>query len=243
MSHGIIEGFSPIVGGGAVGFMVPPRPVEHPEEDVFRRAHEWQWPKSACLMLKPREKGVVIDVAERHVMTRLSLECEISCKGKYQKRETTLYTRSQNWVPSVDYPDEFYGFKDIPWQNVFEKTQTAGLDVRLAFMEPAFDELAWLEKRYGTVSRDRICEEWTDRRQQIEKLAAKDDPHYRIEHETARVYCFKGLVRIAYHSGPTDCEAWFNLGNGQVHITKGQSRQSVSGELSAFVDFLGKKLT
>jgi len=72
---------------------------------------------------------------------------------------------------------------------------------------------------------------------------AKDDPHYRIEHETARVYCFNGLVKMAYHSGPTECEVWFNLGNGQVYVTKGQSSQLVSGKLSAFVDFLGKQLT
>ena len=214
----VLEGFTPFVGGTRVGAMVPPRPVDHPEKDVIDRAKEWQWPKRGWFSLKPWDSGVTIDAAERHTLTRFALECEISCKGRFQKRETTVYSRSQNWVPSVDYPDEFYGFNDIAWRNVFEKTQTAGSDIRLAFMEPAYGELAWLESRYDTVSRDRICEEWEDRRRKIEETVLKIDPHYRLEREVARVYCFTGLVKIAYHHGLSHSVAWFNLGNGKVHI-------------------------
>ena len=52
----------------------------------------------------------------------------------------------------------------------------------------------------------------------VGETVLKIDPHYRLEREVARVYCFTGLVKIAYHHGLSHSVAWFNLGNGKVHI-------------------------
>ena len=69
-------------------------------------------------------------MAIRKSITRFSLEAKISCKGKYQKAETTAYWRSNHWVPDVDFPDEFYGFAEVSWTNVYERTVMVAVDVR-----------------------------------------------------------------------------------------------------------------
>ena len=148
---------------GAAGLMVSPRVEDCPEREVLSQAEKWMWPAKMKQVPKPWEKEAKIHEAVRKAITRFSLEAKISCKGKYQKTETTAYWRSNHWVPDVDFPDEFYGFTEIPWTNVYERTVTADDDVRMEFIEPDPDAVADIREKGASVDADRICETWKER--------------------------------------------------------------------------------
>ena len=115
---------------GAAGLMVPPQVEDCPEREVLGQVEKWMWPAKMKHVPKPCEKEAKIYESVRKSITRFSLEAKISCKGKYQKAETTACWCANHWVPDVDFPDEFYGFAEIPWTNVHERAVTADGDVR-----------------------------------------------------------------------------------------------------------------
>ena len=199
-------------------FFAPRDAEDHPEREILAKARGWNWPKLHWLMPKPWDEGVTIDDAERRAVTRLTIECEISFKGKFQKRERMRYTRSNNWVPDVDYPDEFYGFNEVAWKNIYENTQTAPSGLRMRFMSPRYNDLAWIEKQGASIGRDRICEEWESLEKSIQKSAEGKDRMFQLESETARILCFEGLVDLKYSRGGKGYRAWFNLDNGRVLV-------------------------
>ena len=207
---------------GAAGLMVPPRAEDCSEREVLGQAERWMWPAKMKHVPKPWEKEAKIHEAVRKPITRFSLEAKISCKGKYQKTETTAYWRSNHWVPDVDFPDEFYGFNEIPWTNVYERTVTADDDVRMEFIEPDPDALADSREKGASVDADRICETWKDRTEDVRRCASKDDPRYRLLRECVRIFTFGNIVRLNYTCRGADCIVWFNLGNRQVHVERGQ---------------------
>ena len=50
-------------------------------------------------------------------------------------------------MPDVDFPDEFYGFTEIPWTNVYQRAVTTDDDVRMEFIEPDPDTLADIREK------------------------------------------------------------------------------------------------
>lgn len=226
---------------GAAGLMIPPKVVDCPAREVLALADKWNWPEKLRHVPKPWEKEARIHEAVRKAITRFSLEAKISCKGKYQKTETTAYWRSNHWVPDVDFPDEFYGFTEIPWTNVYERTVTADDDVRMEFIEPDPDALADIRTKGASVDAERICETWKDRTEDIRRCANKHDPRYRLLRECVRIFTFGNLVRLNYTCRGADCIVWFNLGNRQVYVEKGQGGvvEPASNPTGALEKFLG----
>ena len=207
---------------GAAGLMIPPKVVDCPAREVLALADKWNWPEKLRHIPKPWEKEAKIHEAVRKAITRFSLEAKISSKGKYQKTETTAYWRTNHWVPDVDFPDEFYGFTEVPWTNVYERSITVDDDVRMEFIEPDPDALADIREKGASVDAGRVCEAWKDRTEDIRRCACKNDPRYRLLRECVRIFTFGSIVRIGYSCRGAECVVWFNLGNRQVHVEKGE---------------------
>ena len=231
---------------GAAGLMVPPQEEDCPEREVLSQAEKWMWPSKWKHVPKPWEKEAKIHEAVRKPITRFSLEAKISCKGKYQKAETTAYWRSNHWVPDVDFPDEFYGFAEIPWANVYERAVTADDDVRMEYIEPDPDALADIRTKGASVDAERICETWKERTEDVRRCANKHDPRYRLLRECVRIFTFGNIVRLDYTCRGADCIVWFNLGNRQVHVEKGQGgvvepTSNPTGSLEKFLGYLKRQ--
>ena len=199
----------------------PQRAADRPETEVVRLASEWCWPGRAEHVPKPWEKEAVIHEAIRKPITRFSLEAKISYKDEHEKTESITFTRAQHWVPHVEFPDEFYGFHEIPWKNLHEMSVSADNDVRMDFIEPDSVALAEVRKKGASVGEERICEIWNKRTEEVRRLALKRDIHYLLLRECVRVLAYGGIVRLAYICRGAECIVWFNLGNMQVHIEGG----------------------
>lgn len=204
------------------GLIAPQRAADRPETEVLRLGAEWCWPGRAEHVPKPWEKEAVIHEAIRKPITRFSLEAKISYQDEHEKTKTIAIMRAQHWVPYVEFPDEFYGFHEIPWKNLHEMSVSADEDVRMDFIEPDPIALSEVRKKGASVDAERICEIWNKRTEEVRRLALKRDMRYRLLRECVRVFAYGGIVRIAYTCHGAECIVWFNLGNMQVHVEKGE---------------------
>ena len=207
---------------GAAGLMVSPRVEDCPEREVLSQAEKWMWPAKMKHIPKPWEKEAVIHEAIRKPITRFSLEAKISYQDEHEKTKAITIMRAQHWVPYVEFPDEFYGFHEIPWKNLHEMSVSADEDVRMDFIESGPIALSEVRKKGASVDAERICEIWNKRTEEVRRLALKRDMRYRLLRECVRVFAYGGIVRLAYACRGVGCIVWFNLGNMQVHVEKGE---------------------
>ena len=196
--------------------------VERPEAAVKSKARMWKWPISKVFVPKPWDSDALIESAEWRGMTRFAVQAEIAFPQKSGRHDSVVFHRAYHWVPTVDFPDTFYGFDVVPWSNLYESETTSDGHVRMEFMDADVAGFAFIDRRGSTVDGERIVSVWREKTAEIQNIAISRHRLFRLDKESVHLFCFNKLANIHYRRGGKGWSAWFNFGNDRVLIEEGK---------------------
>lgn len=189
-------------------------------KDVAANASKWKWPFFKSLIPKPWDDASSIQESSRRSMTRLTVQAKVAFPAKGKKVESIAYHRGHHWVPRVEIPDDFYGYRQVVWKNIYECGMTSDGQIKMEFIKPDRMALTFIKNRGSSVDGDAICRVWQEYTEDITRDAAGRHSGFRLDEESVHIFSFDGLAKVNYRHGMKQYEVWFNFGNDMVYVEK-----------------------
>ena len=215
-----------LISGGSKSEGMPMTESDNITKNILANASKWEWPFRKLLMPKPWDEASSVLESSRHSMTRLTVQAKVAFPARMKREESVAYRRVHHWVPRVEIPDEFYGYRQVVWKNIYECGMTSDGQVRMEFIKPDRMALTFIKNRGSSVDGETICRVWQENTEEIARDAAGRHPEFRLDEESVHIFAFDGLAKVNYRHGMKQYEVWFNFGNDMVYVEK------VNGDLN-----------